>query len=114
MMIMGVFVLILSGIVDNIPVAATLIPITMAMGTAGADTTPLWWTLVICANLGGNSTPVGSVAAVIALHALEKERGIKIGWGEFLRVGCLVLLVQGIVALGYLWTFQHFDLFPRD
>ncbi|MEE9391464.1 MAG: SLC13 family permease [Planctomycetota bacterium] len=113
MVILGVFVLVLSGIVDNIPVAATLIPIVAAMGEAGYDTTPLWWTLIICSNLGGNSTPVGSVAAVIALHALEKERGIKVGWGEFLKVGTLVLLVQGVVAVGYLLLFEAFDLFPR-
>jgi Na+/H+ antiporter NhaD/arsenite permease-like protein len=114
MIIMGIFVLVLSGIVDNIPVAATLIPITMAMGEAGVDTTPLWWTLVVCSNLGGNSTPVGSVAAVIALHALEKERGVKIGWGEYIKVGGTVLVAQGAVALIYLWGFYSFDLFPEQ
>ncbi|MEZ6196251.1 MAG: SLC13 family permease [Planctomycetota bacterium] len=113
MLIMGVFVLILSGIVDNIPVAATLIPITFAMEASGAEVTPLWWTLVICSNLGGNSTPVGSVAAVIALHALDKERGVKIGWGEYMKVGGTTLAVQGAVALAYLWAFQTFDLFPE-
>ena len=114
MLIMGVFVLVLSGIVDNIPVAATLIPITIAMGQNGADTTPLWWTLVICSNLGGNSTPVGSVSSVIALHALEKERGEKISWGEFLKTGGLVLLCQGLVALAYLYIFREFGLFPEN
>ncbi|MFT7618466.1 MAG: Na+/H+ antiporter NhaD/arsenite permease-like protein [Planctomycetota bacterium] len=114
MLIMAVFVLVLSGIVDNIPVAATLIPITVAMGQNGADVTPLWWTLVICSNLGGNSTPVGSVSSVIALHALEQDRGIKIGWGEFLRIGGLTLACQGVVAIIYLYAFLSFDLFPRD
>ena len=112
-MILGVFVLVLSGIVDNIPVAATLIPIVVAMGQNGMDVTPLWWTLVVCANLGGNSTPVGSVAAVIAVHALEKERNIRIGWGEYLKVGGLTLAIQGILALTYLWAFFEFDLFPE-
>lgn len=111
LLIMGIFVLVLSGIVDNIPVAATLIPIVSAMA-ASQPVVPLWWTLVVCSNLGGNSTPVGSVAAVIALHALEKERGIKIGWGEYLKVGGLVLLVQGAVALGYLSLFKELGLFP--
>ncbi len=113
MLIMAVFVLVLSGIVDNIPVAATLIPITIAMGQNGADVTPLWWTLVICSNLGGNSTPVGSVSSVIALHALEQDRSIKIGWGEFLKIGGLTLFCQGVVALTYLFTFLKLDLFPR-
>ena len=112
MLIMGVFVLVLSGIVDNIPVAATLVPVVATMGAGGAETTPLWWTLVLCANLGGNSTPVGSVASVIALHALEKERGEKIGWGEYMKVGGTVLFAQGIVVLTYLWLLERFDLFP--
>ncbi len=113
LLIMAVFVLVLSGIVDNIPVAATLIPITMAMGENGADITPLWWTLVICSNLGGNSTPVGSVSSVIALHALEQDRNIKVSWSEFLKIGGLTLFCQGVVALTYLYLFLRLDLFPR-
>jgi Na+/H+ antiporter NhaD/arsenite permease-like protein len=112
MLFVAGFVLVLSGIVDNIPVAATLIPIVRAMEAQGIPAAPLWWTLVISANLGGNSTPVGSISSVIALHALEKERGIKIGWGEFLRLGGLVLLLQGSLIMLYLICFHAFDLFP--
>lgn len=112
LLLLGVFVLILSGVMDNIPVAATLIPIVRAMGEQGIATGPLWWTLVATSNLGGNSTPIGSVSSVIALSSLEKERGIKIGWGEFLKVGGLVLALQSVVALGYLTAFYQFNLFP--
>lgn len=118
MMVLGVFVLVLSGIVDNIPVAATLIPIVRFMetpvdqGGLGMPGEPLWWTLIITANLGGNSTPIGSVSTVIALNTLDKERGIKVGWGEFLRLGGSILLLQGILALAYLYVFAQFGLFP--
>jgi len=112
MLLMAVFVLGLSGILDNIPVAATLIPLVRSMETQGFDAVPLWWTLVIAANLGGNSTPIGSVSSVIALNGLEKERGIKIGWGEFLRVGGGVLAIQSAVVLAYLWVYATFGLFP--
>lgn len=112
MLIVGAFVLVMSGIVDNIPVAATLIPIVRAMEAQGIPGEPLWWTLILTSNLGGNSTPIGSVSSVIALNALEKDRQIKVGWGEFLRIGGLILLVQGIVALGYLYLFDLWDLFP--
>ena len=112
MLLIAVFVLGLSGILDNIPVAATLIPLVRSMETQGFDAVPLWWTLVIAANLGGNSTPIGSVSSVIALNGLEKERGIKIGWGEFLRVGGGVLAIQSVVVLAYLWIYATFGLFP--
>jgi len=112
MLLIAVFVLGLSGILDNIPVAATLIPLVRSMETQGFDAVPLWWTLVITANLGGNSTPIGSVSSVIALNGLEKERGIKIGWGEFLKVGGGVLAIQSVVVLAYLWVYATFGLFP--
>jgi Na+/H+ antiporter NhaD/arsenite permease-like protein len=112
MLLMSTFVLVLSGVMDNIPVAATLIPLVRSMGEMGQDVVPLWWALVITANLGGNSTPIGSVSSVIALNGLEKERGIKISWGEFLKVGGIVLLLQGVVALLYLYMFAKLGWFP--
>ena len=112
MLLMSTFVLSLSGIMDNIPVAATLIPLVRSMAEMGQDAVPLWWALIISANLGGNSTPIGSVSSVIALNGLEKECQIKVGWGEFLKVGGVILIIQGILALIYLYLFSVFHLFP--
>jgi Na+/H+ antiporter NhaD/arsenite permease-like protein len=112
MLFIAAFVLALSGIVDNIPVAATLIPIVRAMEAQGLPGEPLWWALILSANLGGNSTPIGSVSSVIALNALEKERHIKVGWGEFLKVGGLITVLQSILVLIYLYLFAQFNLFP--
>ncbi|GIX05508.1 MAG: transporter [Planctomycetaceae bacterium] len=113
LLMLAVFVLVLSGIVDNIPVAATLIPVVRALEQQGLPGEPLWWTLIITANLGGNSTPIGSVSAVIALSALEKERQVKVGWGEFLRVGGVLTLLQGGVALLYVLVFNLWGWFPE-
>ncbi len=106
------FVFITAGIVDNIPVAATMIPVVKTMIAKGLAAEPLWWSLIASCNLGGNPTPVGSIAAVIALHALEKERAIKIGWGEYLKVGGLVTALQVLLVLAYMNFFRAFDLFP--
>ncbi len=112
MMILGVFVLTVGGVMDNIPVAATMIPIVRSMEMQGIAADPLWWTLVVTANLSGNTTPIGSVSSVIALGALEKERGVKIGWGEFFKVGGVAIVLQSILALGCLALFYVLDLFP--
>jgi Na+/H+ antiporter NhaD/arsenite permease-like protein len=112
MLILSVFVLAMSGVVDNIPVAATLIPIVRAMESQGIPGEPLWWALILTSNLGGNSTPIGSVSSVIALNALEKERQIKVGWGEFLKVGGGILALQSAVVLTYLYLFDLLNLFP--
>lgn len=106
------FVFITAGIVDNIPVAATMIPVVKTMISKGLTPEPLWWAVIAACNLGGNPTPVGSIAAVIALHALEQQRGIKIGWGEYLKTGLIVTVLQIFLVLGYIYAFVHFDLFP--
>jgi Na+/H+ antiporter NhaD/arsenite permease-like protein len=50
---------------------------------------------------------------VIALNALEKERGVKVGWGEFLRIGGVLMLIQAVLVMAYLSIFSVFDLFPK-
>jgi len=112
MLILAGFVLVFGGVVDNIPLAATMIPIVRGMADQGIPVEPIWWALIIAANLSGNPTPVGSISNVIALSALEKERGIRVGWGEFLKVGGSVLAAQGVLMLVYLYGFAKFGLFP--
>ncbi len=100
--LLGGFSAVASSIVDNIPVAATLIPI---VKNIAADPTvpvePLWWTLIICCNLGGNGTPIGSISCVIAIYALKKEEGVHVGWGTFLKIGGLIMLIQVAGAILY-------------
>lgn len=109
--VLVVFTAAASGIMDNIPVAATLIPIVSSMANA-LPAAPLWWGLVLAANLGGNATPIGSISCVIALSALQEGGGKKVGWGEWLRVGGLVLTLQVALVLAWLLLWTFFDLFP--
>lgn len=106
------FVLLLSGVVDNIPVAATMIPIVRSLEEQGMDVGPLWWALIMTSNLGGNSTPVGSISTILAMSALEKERGVKVSWGEFLKVGGAIFTLQAILVIAYILVFHTFKLFP--
>ncbi|MDA7980039.1 MAG: ArsB/NhaD family transporter, partial [Pirellulales bacterium] len=68
--LLSVFSAVASAIVDNIPVAATLIPVVTQIGAGGTPTEPLWWSVVLGCNLGGNGTPIGSISCVIALYTL--------------------------------------------
>ncbi len=98
-----------SGLVDNIPVAATLIPMVRHMGQPAE---PLWWSIVLGCNLGGNATPTGSISCVIALHALRSEADIRVGWGEFLKIGCVIVLLQVAGGIAYLLLLHEFQLLP--
>jgi Na+/H+ antiporter NhaD/arsenite permease-like protein len=99
-----------SAIVDNIPVAATLIPIVQSIATEGAE--PLWWSLIVSTNLGGNGTPIGSISCVLALYTLKKEAQITIGWGEFMKLGVAIMVLQIAAAIVYLLALCWLDAFP--
>lgn len=105
--LLGIFSAVASSIVDNIPVAATLIPIVSDIGDAGVPIEPLWWTLIICCNLGGNGTPIGSISCVIAIYALKREANVHVGWGTFLKIGGTIMLLQVAGAIGYVMLL-HF------
>jgi len=99
-----------SAIVDNIPVAATMIPIVPSM--EGIPKEPLWWSLILGANLGGNATPIGSISCVIALHALHKEAGITVGWTQFLKVGGSLMAIELLLGTLYLILYHGSGLMP--
>ena len=111
--LLGVFSAVASSIVDNIPVAATLIPIVRDISGQGVSAEPLWWTLIICCNLGGNGTPIGSISCVIAIYTLKKEAGVHVGWGTFLKLGGMIMLFQVAGAIAYVMLAYHQGLIPE-
>ena len=45
-------------------------------------------------------------------HALKKEGKIRVGWGEFIKLGGLIMLVQVAGAIVYLLLLKTLELFP--
>lgn len=90
-----------SAIVDNIPFTATMIPLIKAMG-GSLNTYPLWWALSLGACLGGNGTAIGASANVVVIGIAERE-GVKITFGDFLKVGMLIMTLTVLVGVGILW-----------
>ena len=110
--LLGVFSAVASSIVDNIPVAATLIPIVQDISGDSVPAEPLWWTLIICCNLGGNGTPIGSISCVIAIYALKREANVHVGWGEFLKIGGTIMLAQVMGAICYVMLVYTLGWIP--
>jgi Na+/H+ antiporter NhaD/arsenite permease-like protein len=95
------FSAIASGIVDNIPYTATMIPIVESLGQA-MPAEPLWWSLALGADLGGNLTLVGAAANVVVASLAEKS-GHPISFTHFLRFGVIVTVMSLVLASGYVW-----------
>jgi Na+/H+ antiporter NhaD/arsenite permease-like protein len=105
-----------SAFVDNIPFAATMIPLIQILNqnpTIAAEfqsvVSPLWWALSLGVGFGGNGTLIGSSAGVIAIGLSEKY-GHKITFIQFFKigfpfmiitvaVGCIVLMIDLMLKL---------------
>lgn len=95
------FSAIASGIIDNIPYTATMIPLVKSLGQAmPAD--PLWWALAMGADLGGNLTLVGAAANVVVASLAEKS-GHPISFRQYFRYGAIVTVGSLVLASGYMW-----------
>lgn len=89
-----------SAIVDNIPFAATMVPVISNLShTMGINLGTLSWTLALGTDIGGNATPIGASANVVGTAIAERE-GYPIGWGRFLRYALPAMILA--VALIHL------------
>jgi len=92
----------LSGVIDNIPYTATMIPVIDQLST-GHESDVLWWALAMGADLGGNMTIIGASANVILASMAERE-GHPITFGAFLRYGLPVTIGTVLISTVYLWV----------
>jgi len=90
-----------SGFVDNIPYTTAMIPVVESLGEA-MPVMPLWWSLALGADLGGNATLVGAAAGVVVASLAEKS-GNPIGFGRFLRYGVITTIMSLALASVYVW-----------
>jgi Na+/H+ antiporter NhaD/arsenite permease-like protein len=103
------FVSLISGIVDNIVVAAAFGPILLIVAeTSGYSPELLAWATIFGANFGGGLTPIGAPSAVVGLAMLYRKTGEKIGWGEFIKTQGIATVVRLIITSGYLWFLSIF------
>ncbi|MDP4586155.1 MAG: hypothetical protein NWS64_02500, partial [Microbacteriaceae bacterium] len=98
-----------SGIVDNIPYVASMIPVVQHLVEVlpMTDNNGLWWALAFGADFGGNLTIIGASANVVAI-GLAHARGVRISFWYFFRYGLPVTVVSVGVALPY-FLFRYFS-----
>lgn len=92
---------IISSILDNIPLVATLIPIVTTMEAAGIEVMPLWWAISLGACIGGVGTLIGASANVV-LASMSNRYGHPITFIEYAKVGFPLMLLFTAIACVYL------------
>ena len=84
-----------SAFIDNIPFAATMIPIIKSLAAAsGLDTEVLTWALSMGTDIGGSATPIGASANVVGTSVAAKE-GYPVGWGRY----CKAMVPATVIVL---------------
>ncbi len=96
---------VISALVDNIPFAATMVPVIKSLSLMpGMDLELLAWTLSMGTDIGGNATPIGASANVVGTSIAARE-GHPISWGRYCASAIpatLVALVISTVCLLFL------------
>jgi Na+/H+ antiporter NhaD/arsenite permease-like protein len=90
-----------SGVIDNIPYTATMIPVIQSL-SQDMRAEPLWWALALGADLGGNLTLVGASANVVVASLAERS-GYRLPFALFLRHGVVIVLASLVIASLWMW-----------
>lgn len=90
-----------SAVVDNIPFAATMVPVikSLAATTVGADLSTLVWALSIGTDIGGSATPIGASANVVGTSVVSKA-GHPVGWGKYCKTAVPATIIVLVIAMG--------------
>lgn len=99
---------VISAFVDNIPYITTMIPVVKHVaegvnaGGGYVNEVPLIFGMVLGASLGGNITPFGASANVVAVGLLRKQ-GIVTSTRDFLKIGLPFTIVATAAGAAFLW-----------
>ena len=93
----------LSAFIDNVPFLAAMLPVAMSMSDKLHVNPSLFlFGLLIGASLGGNITPIGASANIVACSLLKKE-GYEVKFKDFVKIGLPFTLAAVTAAYLFVW-----------
>ncbi|MCR4644153.1 MAG: anion permease [Oscillospiraceae bacterium] len=91
-----------SAFIDNIPFAATMVPIIQDLsGGSPFILSTLAWSLAMGTDVGGSATPIGASANVVGTSAAAKA-GHPIGWGEYCKKMAPATVIVMLISTIYI------------
>ena len=92
-----------SAFIDNIPFAATMIPVItdLASDVAGVNLTVLAW--AIGTDIGGSATPIGASANVVGIATAAREGHI-IKWGKYCKYMAPATIIVVAISLAMIYV----------
>ena len=98
-----------SAFVDNIPFAATMIPIIKTLSQVeGASLPTLAWALSIGTDIGGSATPIGASANVVGISVAARH-GYIITWKKYCKAAIPATLM--VIAVAAVIIYVRYFLF---
>ncbi len=99
--------ILISGFVDNVPYIIAMLPVADTMAKSiGVNGELYMFALLIGSCLGGNLTPFGASANVVAMGIVKKE-GYPMNFGKWLKIGVPFTLLTTASAAAVLWLIWH-------
>jgi len=100
------FSVIVSAFLDNVPYIMLMIPVTHQMGIDIGAEYLLTFGLLVGTCFGGNITPVGASANIVAVGLLKKE-GYPISFWTFVKIGLPFTIAATIGGAVFIWLIWH-------
>lgn len=95
-----------SAFVDNIPFAATMIPVIKSLAaTQGVDLEVIAWALSMGTDIGGSATPIGASANVVGT-SLAAKNGYPISWGRYCKSAAPATIL--VITISMLLIFVRY------
>ncbi len=102
-----------SAIVDNVPMALTMAYVLLDIIAADPSLAPfranLAWALAMGLDIGGNATPIGASANVMAYSIMQKNK-IKISWGRWFKEAMPATIIALIIVTVGIWVKIKFGI----